>query len=98
MTVRILDDAESDLQAGYLFYKQESGDVSIASYFLDTLYSEIDSLRIYGGIHSKHFGAFRLVSRRFPFSVYYDVVDDEVQVLRVLDSRRDPEWIQKQLE
>jgi plasmid stabilization system protein ParE len=97
MTLRILDDAEADLHAGYVFYKQESGDVAVASYFLDPLYSEIDSLRIYRGIHRKQFGAFRLLSKRFPFSVYYDVVGDEVQVLHVLDSRRDSEWIREQL-
>jgi plasmid stabilization system protein ParE len=98
MTIRIVDDAEDDLDAGFEFYKQQSGDVAVGSYFLDTLHSEIDSLRLYAGIHPKKLGSFRMLSRRFPFAIFYDIVGDEIQVLRVLDCRRDPIWTREQLE
>jgi plasmid stabilization system protein ParE len=39
----------------------------------------------------------RLLSRRFPYGVYYQVDHDEVQIYRVLDCRQDPSKIAKKL-
>ena len=51
MKLELLDLAMGDLIEGYHFYElQEAG---LGTYFLDTLYSDIDSLRIFGGIHRK---------------------------------------------
>ncbi len=51
MKLEFLDLAQGDLIDGYRFY--ESQEAGLGTYFLDTLYSDIDSLRIYGGIHRK---------------------------------------------
>ena len=52
------------------FYEQQAE--GVGEYFLDTLFSDIDSLVISGGIHPIHFGKYhRLLSKRFPFAVYY---------------------------
>ena len=49
MRVRIARLAEQDLLRGYTFYdRQQEG---IGSYFLDSLYADIDSLAFYGGMH-----------------------------------------------
>jgi len=66
-------------------------------YFLETLNSDIESLRLYAGIHPKVFGYHRMLSKRFPFCVYYDVHEEEIRVWRVLDCRHDPRWIELQL-
>jgi len=34
-------------------------------------------------------------SRRFPQSIYYLIEDDTATVYAVLDSRRDPQWVEK---
>jgi hypothetical protein len=47
--IRILDQAKLDLKDGFEFY--EGREENLGHYFLDTLYSDIDSLAIYGGIH-----------------------------------------------
>jgi hypothetical protein len=52
--VKILDAAETDLEGGYRFYERQSA--SLGSYFLDSLYSDIDSLSYFGGIHRVVFG------------------------------------------
>lgn len=39
----------------------------------------------------------RLLSKRFPFSIYYTVDAERVRVSAVLDCRRDPHWIQRRL-
>jgi hypothetical protein len=49
MKIRILTSASQDLIDGYRFYEKQSE--GLGSYFFDTLYSDIDSLAIYGGIH-----------------------------------------------
>ena len=95
MRVRILDPAERDLENGYRFYEKQSP--GLGSYFLDSLYSDIDSLAYFGGIHSVVFTFHRLLSKRFPFGVYYEIVEDIVLVTAVLDCRRNPNWIRERL-
>ena len=95
MKVTILDVAERDLEEGYHFYERQAE--GLGTYFLDSLYSDIDSLAYYGGIHHHVFGYHRLLSRRFPFAVYYRVLAGEVLVTAVLDCRRNPSWIRQRL-
>ena len=93
--MRILDAAERDPEDGYRFYERQSP--GLGSYFLDSLYSDIDSLSYFGGIHRLVFGYHRLLSKRFPFAVYYQLVEDVVKVKAVLDCRRNPSWIREKL-
>jgi plasmid stabilization system protein ParE len=95
VNVRILDEAERDLTDGFRFYEAQS--VGLGDYFLDSLYADIDSLRLYAGIHPLHSGQHRLLSKRFPFAVYYEVDSGVARVNAVLDCRRDPAWIQERL-
>ena len=68
--IRILSEAESDLEGGRLFY--ETQEQSVGEYFWDSLLSDIESLIIYAGVHSKTYGYYRMPSKRFPYSIYYD--------------------------
>ncbi len=96
MKIKILNSANLDLIDGYWFYEKQAKE--LGAYFLDTLFSDIDSLKIYAGIHSIHFENYlRLLSKRFPFAVYYRIEDDTALVYAVLDCRRDPAWIRKKL-
>ncbi len=95
MKVEILDEAERDMIEGFRFYEAQAG--GLGDYFLDSLYADIDSLRLYAGIHPLHSGQHRLLSKRFPFAVYYEVDANVARVNAVLDCRRDPAWIQERL-
>ena len=95
MKIRILSPAERDLEEGYRFYELQSP--GLGSYFLDSLYSDIDSLAYFGGIHQIFFGYHRQLSKRFPFAIYYRIIDDVVVVFAVLDCRRNPSWIRERL-
>ncbi len=96
MKIKILASASQDLIDGYRFYEKHSE--GLGAYFLDTLFSDIDSLTIYAGIHSIHLEKYnRLLSKRFPFAIYYRVKDDTAFVYAVLDCRRSPAWIRKKL-
>lgn len=88
MKIEILDIAMGDLQNGRWFYeRQQEG---LGAYFLDSLFSDIDALLLYSGIHQQFFGYYRALSKRFPYAIYYRVCDETVQVWRVLDCRQKP--------
>lgn len=95
MRIAISEAAEQDLIDGYWFYERQS--VGLGDYFVDSVLSDIQSLRLYAGIHAQYFGYHRLLTRRFPFAVYYRVESDLVQAYAVLDCRRDPAWIRDRL-
>ena len=95
MRIEILDEAQEDLIAGFHFYEQR--EIGLGSYFLDCLFSDIDSLLLYAEIHQVVFGYYRCLSKRFPFAVYYDVEGELIRVYAVLDCRRNPSWIRKRL-
>jgi hypothetical protein len=95
MKIRILTPVERDLEEGYRFYEWQSP--GLGSYFLDSLYSDIDSLAYFGGIHQLVFGYHRHLSKRFPFAIYYRIINNEVVVFAILDCRRNPSWIRERL-
>ena len=96
MKIRILDAAQQDLVNGFRFYEvQENG---LGSYFLDSLYADIDSLMFFGGVHMVVAGSYhRMLAKRFPFAVYYRMESASVLVYAVLDCRRSPAWSRKRL-
>jgi hypothetical protein len=95
MNVSILPAALDDLAEGFSFYENQGE--NLGNYFLDSLFSDIDSLKIYGGIHRQVFGFHRALSKRFPFAIYYETKAEHVFVRAVLDCRRDPKWIRQKL-
>ena len=63
--------------------------LEVGAYFLDSLYSNIDSLLVSAGMHSVHFGKYhRLLSKRFPFAVWIVPLTDAWQVRREAITRR----------
>ncbi len=95
MRIQILGAAEKDLEEGYRFYELQSP--GLGSYFIDSIFSDIDSLAYFGGIHQVVFGFHRQLSKRFPFAVYYRIIDGVIVVFAVLDCRRNPSWIRERL-
>jgi plasmid stabilization system protein ParE len=94
--VQVLDEATVDLADGFRFYERQAE--GLGEYFLDSLWSDIQSLRLHGGIHSSHNGYYRLLSKRFPYAVYYRIEDDVARIRAILDCRRDPKWLSQRLE
>jgi plasmid stabilization system protein ParE len=92
MKIIILKSAKRDLKEGFTFY--ESRQAGLGSYFLETLFSDIESLRLFAGIHSVHFGNYyRLLSHRFPFAVYYRIKNNDIRIHAIVDCRKNPAWI-----
>ena len=95
MRIKILFSAVDDMHAGRLFYEKQGK--GLGEYFFDSLFSDIDSLALYAGIHSKVFGYHRLLSKRFPYAVYYTLKGNVIVVRRVLDLRHHPNRIRQAL-
>ncbi len=95
MKVRILPSGMADLEKGKDFYDEQGQ--GLGQYFMDSLFSDIDCLALYGGIHSIHFGYHRLLSKRFPYAVYYRLNEGVAEVWRVLDCRQRPGKIKNAL-
>ncbi len=96
MKIQIFDSAKLDLVDGFAFYEAQSS--GVGHYFLDSLYSDIDSLALYAGIHPKNSTDFHwMLSKRFPYAIYYTVADDLVSVHAILDCRQDPGRIKERL-
>ena len=96
MTLVILEDAAEDMESGKRFY--ELREPGIGDYFIESILSDLNSLVLYAGIHPHHFGFHRMLSRRFPFGIYYEVEGETAYVYAILDMRRDPLWIHNELQ
>ena len=93
--VYILEEAVADLNEGKSFYDlQETG---VGDYFWDSPIADIEALIIYAGIHRKKLGFYQMSAKRFPYAIYYEVVEEIAYVVAVLPMRRDPAWISEQL-
>lgn len=64
---------------------------------MSCLISDIESLKLYAGIHAKEFGFHRVASKRFPFAIYYLMGPNGVDIYAVLDCRQLPETIEQRL-
>lgn len=95
--IRISDEALHDLNAGFLFYEaQQDG---LGDYFVACLRSDIEGLRINAGIHPVVYrDYYRLLSRVFPYGIFYTSTSAEIVVWAVIDLPREPDWIRRKLE
>lgn len=91
MRIRLLPEAERDLANGADFYESQKAGLGI--YFHDCLSSDIESLKLFAGIHERYRGYYRSLSKRFPFLIYYQLNEDRVEIHAVLDARQDPRVI-----
>ena len=95
--LRLSEDALADLQDGFWFYElQEPG---LGDYFASSLRADIETLKVTAGVHRQTYRDYhRLLSRVFPYAIYYTFADDEAVIWAVIDCRRDPEWIRRHLD
>jgi hypothetical protein len=94
MRLQLLDLATRDLIEGFHFY--EDKEKGLGDYFLVNLYSDIESLKLFAGTHRKAYrGFYRVLSKRFPFAIYYTFETDIVRIRAVVDCRKRPSWIRR---
>ena len=85
------EEVANDIKIAEQFYeKQNKG---LGGYFKDSIISDIESLWLYAGIHLKVYGLYRLLSKRFPYGIYYEIKEDIVIIVAALDLRQNPKSI-----
>ncbi len=87
--------AQEDMNFSYDFYENQSQ--NLGTHFYDTLISDLDALRFYAGIHQRVFGYYRMITKRFPYAIYYDIEEDLVVVHAVLHTRMDMRLVEQRL-
>ena len=75
------------------FYEQQEAGAGI--YFVRQLKALIRELEWTGGIHNKRKEFHIRRVRRFPISLYYKIIGEEIRVIAVTHAHRDPSWINK---
>lgn len=75
-------DANADFKAGREFYDLNSK--KAGDYFV-------------AGIHPLFSGFHRMLARRFPFAIYYEIHEEQVCVVAILDMRKKPDGIIEKL-
>ena len=96
MRVRISEEALQDLNEGFLFY--EAQEVGVGDYFIACLRADIEGLRISAGIHRVLYQDYhRLLSKVFPYGIFYTMDREGAVVWAIVDLRKDPAWIEQKL-
>lgn len=95
MRIVILRSAIEDMVRGRDFYDRQGE--GLGDYFEESLTADIDSLRLYAGVHVMACGYHRMLSDRFPYAIYYEVAGEQIRIRAVLDCRRDPKWIRSRI-
>ena len=78
MIIKLLSSTLDDLSEGRSFYERQGE--GLGDYFFDSLFSDIDSLTLYSGIHPKFFGYHRMLSKRFPYAIYYKLEEESYEI------------------
>ena len=93
MRIEILDAAQEDLIEGFRFYEER--EPGVGRYFLDCLFSDIDSLILFAGIHQTVYGH-HLSLKTFPFRHLLRCAR-RANSRAFLDCRKNPLWIRQRL-
>ena len=87
--------AKADMKIGQSFYQSQSE--NLGDYFIDSILMDLESLKFYAGIHTEKFGYYKMLSKRFPFFIYYTLKENIVVVHAILDTRQNPSSIEMRL-
>jgi plasmid stabilization system protein ParE len=88
MRVELRTEAVSDLIEAAWFYERQRGD--LGDEFIDAIFAHLAHLETFAGGHEVVFGLHRMLAKKFPYGLYYKVDAEVVDVVAILDCRRNP--------
>ncbi len=89
MKLRYTAGARDDIDLALAWYERQRRGLGLE--FLDCVEAAIASVRDSPSMYPIRYSCFRCcVVRRFPFSIFYTIEDDEIVVHSVFDNRRNP--------
>lgn len=93
--VRLTDEALADFNSAIHFYEKLVA--GLGQYFSSAIITDLEALEFFGGIHQQKLGYYCCPSKRFPFLIYYDINEEEVSAIAILDTRANPDKRKKRL-
>jgi plasmid stabilization system protein ParE len=96
MQIRLRPEARLDIYEASRFYDRQSD--GLGDKFVESIFEDMERLSQFAGIHSKLGRYFRILSRKFPFMICYDVSGEEIVVVAVLSCRMLPATINDTLD
>ena len=96
MKVIVLQTAEEDLEHSWQFYENQEPGVGNA--FYEEVISAVRALSQDYPLHPCQGRFHRSLVRKFHAGIYDSIETDQVVVHRILDLRRDPRWLRRQLQ
>ena len=80
--VILMSEAGQDIRNGKVFYDKQQ--VGLGDYFTQSILSDRESLKVYAGVHIKVTdNIHRARSKRFPYAVYYRVINHSAYITAV---------------
>jgi plasmid stabilization system protein ParE len=87
--------AQDDIESSREFYENQS--LHLGTYFYDSLLADLEHCDFMQGFTKGIMAFFRMITRRFPYALYYDIEDQWVVVHAILHTRTDMHYIEKRL-
>ncbi len=70
----------------------------LGAYFRNSIYADLQALEETAGVHRIVYKNYhRALATRFPFALYYSILEQTALVRAIVDCRRDPTWIREHL-
>ena len=70
----------------------------LGAYFRNSIYADLQALEETAGVHRIVYKNYhRALATRFPFALYYYILEQTALVRAIVDCRRDPTWIREHL-
>lgn len=95
MRLAIEEEARNDADNVAAFY--DDSEPGGGLYFLQRLRESAKEMVRSAGTHSKRFGFHFCMITKFPVAMYYRKDGEVVRLCAILDCRRNPRWIRRQL-
>ena len=96
-SLRFLPELEEDILNGFAWYEQKA--LGLGEDFIRLFYACSEELPRYPFLYPEIYGEFRRrLLRRFPYSIYYRVIDSEVVIFGLFHCARDPINISEMLD
>ena len=90
MKLSYTDRAKDDIELAYAWYERQRSGLGFE--FLDCIEIAVKSIEESPKLYRVYYSRYRgCVIRRFPFSVFYTIEDNEIVVHSVFDNRQNPE-------
>jgi plasmid stabilization system protein ParE len=88
--------ADIEIDAAYAWYLEES--LQAAKGFSEELYPAVNRVQAMPQLYPRYlYGTQRLVLHKYPFSVVFRELQDEIQIIAVAHAKRRPGYWQKRL-